>query len=228
MIIVRKDQSIKRRGTVGKVMTYAGLAIMAIAFLISLRETENFTSIFIVVLLGLTISQIGIPIFNRYGREPRVDQILDQSLKGLDDRYVLIHYLLGADHALLSPAGAFALIPALEKGAIRLQDGDWIQTIATKKRERRKLLKSLGKSGRSETDRMQRSLKKLLDDETQITVAPLYVFMHSGATISSGETDVFATHIKKIKSDLRKAQKRNPIPSFVPQRILQHFPADHG
>jgi hypothetical protein len=75
------------------------------------------------LLLGIVTSSLGFYYMNRWVRVPRADQVLEQGLKGFDDRYQLYNYVLPAPHVLLSPSGLFVLTTMGQDGVIRYEGG---------------------------------------------------------------------------------------------------------
>jgi hypothetical protein len=215
-------KAVKRNATIGKVMTYGGLVITGIGVVIAFSTPDQYDRILPFFLAGIVTSQIGSPILNRWSRRPRMDEVLDSHLKGLDSRYGIWHYLLGANHALLTPAGAFAVIPRLEDGRIEYQEGDWYVTPSKSRflrSSRRRKLPPMDRSARTEVKRLENKLTKT-ENAAEVEVRPLVVFLHPDAQLQKGELPFEATHIKKLKEKLRKLPKAQSIdPSHFEQLV---------
>ena len=151
---------------------------------------------------------------NRWGASPRVDEILDEALKGLDNRYGIYHYKLGTSHALISPAGAFALVPRFEDGEITY-DGDKWFAHGTKRRILRKSgIRSIGgvlKNAEAEARTMQRSLQRTLPEASNISVQPILVFVKNDTFVKIDEAPLYAVHTKKLKSFVRNLPKAKSL-----------------
>lgn len=194
---------------ISRVMAFGGLGLMGLAVLVSLRPPYSFNLVFTLLIIGMLTSQIGLPLRNRWDREPRFDQVLDEGLKGLDKRFVVFHHFLGASHVLNCPSGVFALIPRIEDGEIAYRDGQWLRTLPKGGLLRRagpRALRGLGREAEGEAGRAQRRLARLTQAPK---VEPLLVFLHSGASVQPDGAPIPVTHIKKLKSTLRKLPK-NP------------------
>lgn len=204
------QRKVARYAMIGKILGFGGLGVMAIGLLISFRQPYDINLVFTLFLVGLVGSQIGMPLYNRWGRSPRFDEVLDNGLRGLDNRYAVFHYALGVDHALVTPAGVFALIPRLEDGQIEFADGEWRQTRAPRGLLRRggtRKIRGLDRYVETEPGRLQRKLRRLTDAELPISVGAMVVFLHSEAMVDEKSAPVPAVHIKRFKGALRKLPK---------------------
>jgi hypothetical protein len=67
--------------------------------------------------------QVSIFLANRWGRSPRPDEILINSLKGLPDQYTLYNYNAGVSHLLVGPAGVWIIKPYYHSGEISYDSG---------------------------------------------------------------------------------------------------------
>lgn len=205
---------IKRNTFIGKALTFSGLALLIGSLVLSFTRPKIMNQLFIVVIFGTLFSQIGIAFYGRWGRKPRFDELLDDALKGLDNRYASFHYNLGTSHSLLCPAGAFALMPHLEDGEITYTDSKWWQKkvkVSRLRRPGRKALKRLSKSADAEVRALSRAIHRVLPDETEITIRPILVFINEDALIKADNAPILTVHIKKLKSTIRRLPKSKSI-----------------
>jgi hypothetical protein len=201
------ERVVKRNARLGRIMVFGGLGAMVIGVLISLQQPYPVNLVFGLLFLGMIASQIGFPLRNRWDREPRIDQVLDEHLKGLDQRFVVFHYFLGASHALVSPAGLFAVIPRFEDGVISYSDGEWQRTLQRRGLLRRggtRLIRGLSRETEAEIERLRKHLRRALDPPQ---IQPLIVFVHSQASLELSGFPLPVSHLKKLKSTLRKLPK---------------------
>jgi hypothetical protein len=204
------ERMIKRNGTLGKVLTFGGLGVMVLGLVISVSQPQQANLVLAMALVGVLASQLGLAFYTRWGRRPRMDEILDEALKGLDGRYALFHYSLGTSHLLVTPAGLFAVTPRLEEGEITYQDGAWTQhreRAGVRRRPGTRALKGVEQSARVEADAAAQALRRRLGEADAIPVQPLLVFMHPRATLRAKDTPIPAYHAKKIKEGLRAMPK---------------------
>ncbi len=197
---------ILRRKGIGRWTMYGGIALSIGAVVLIFQNEAAFLLSLIGVLVGTLLSQVGMVIYGRFGREPRMDEVLDGVMKGLDDEYAIFHYYLGTDHALFTPAGPYAILPKLEEGEIIHEDGGWFQITEKKLPFRRTVKKSLAKIDKEAlgaTSSFQKHLDRL-QPERDLEVKPIIVFLNPQANLGSHETENLVVHGKKLKQALRR------------------------
>jgi hypothetical protein len=197
---------VRRFSVLSKATIIFGLAMMAIALIISFSRPEEVNSLLSLALGGTLLTQFGMVLHNRWGRSPRLDEVLDQALKGLDNRYASFHYFLGTNHALICPSGVFALVPRLEEGDIRYADGKWWHVRLPRGLLRRSSKKAIAISrhARSEEHALKKRLQRLLPDRTDVSVQSILVFVSQNANVESKDTPPLTVHIKKLKNTVRR------------------------
>ncbi|HLO33891.1 MAG TPA: hypothetical protein VK249_32390, partial [Anaerolineales bacterium] len=107
MKIIKNEKLIKRNATIGNWTTLAALAVLGLGMYISFVRTELFAYSLIALVLGFTLTQIGMYMGSKFGRSPRPDERLDAGLKGLQNEFVMYHYTTPASHLLVGPAGVW-------------------------------------------------------------------------------------------------------------------------
>jgi len=219
MQLYRNEPLIKRNNFLGRMMTFGGLgASFAAVILVFLQEELLFLA-FGLMLAGGLFSQLGTAMMNRFSRSPRMDQILDDSLKGLGDNYALFHYYLGTNHALFTPAGAFALIPRDEQGEVRYETDQWIHKLGKRRFGRsQKPINNLERIAIRESKAMKKTLSNKFPSRSELPVDPLLVFIASDTTVNAEGSPTPAAHRKKLKSYLRQLDRRK---SFSTEEIHQ-------
>ena len=80
---------------------------------------------YLLLLVGLLGATFGSYMANRYVREPRVDQVLENMLGGMDKRYSLYSYYLPSDYVIVSHFGLTVVVPRTQDGEISYTDGRW-------------------------------------------------------------------------------------------------------
>ncbi|MFN2274357.1 MAG: hypothetical protein ACK2TX_05875 [Anaerolineales bacterium] len=208
------EKKIRRNRTLGRWMMFGGLGASLIAVAISfLAQAYIFYALILMLAAGL-VSQIGTAIYNRFGRSPRMDEVIDFSLKGLDDRFAVFHYNAGVSHAVFGPFGALAIVPRLERGEITYEGGTWYQ-VPPKRRisigSRRKKLSDIPSEAERETKKLRTFLQKKLPDREPIAVEALMLFMAEDAMVETGDSPILAAHRKKVKSILRNLERQKSL-----------------
>lgn len=67
--------------------------------------------------------------YSKWGRRPRSDEVLDQSLSRLNDRYTIIHYpehgTHSPDHILITPGGVIVMVTRDVGGSVTVSGNRW-------------------------------------------------------------------------------------------------------
>ncbi len=212
MQLYRNERLIKWNKFLGRLMMFGGLGASFAAVIIIFLRPSFLSLAFGLMLSGGLFSQLGTALHNRFGRSPRIDQVLDDSLKGLGENYALFHYYLGTNHALFTPAGVFALIPRNEKGEILYESGKWIHKLGKRRFGRsRKTLRDLERNAETETKELKKALTKKLPNHSETPINPLLVFYANDTTIASDGLPIPAAHRKKLKSYIRRIERRKSL-----------------
>ena len=217
------ERMIRRNSAFGTILTFGGIALMIGAVVLALTARELFNITLMVSFAGLILSQIGNTQRSRWGKHPRMDEVLDDALKGLDERYTLFHYLLGASHVLITPSGIYALCTTAIEGAISYSDGKWWRERPSRRggQPRRQTLTEPGSQTGGEAERLERELRRRLDHEDLPKVEPLLVFVHPGADLDAEDAPFVSTHVKKLKHHLRSLPKAKTLSSADVAALVQ-------
>ncbi|MFQ5921948.1 MAG: hypothetical protein ACE5M4_03825 [Anaerolineales bacterium] len=199
---------VKRNARLARILSFGGLGIMGLGLLISFRPPYRIDLVLGLFLTGILASQIGQPMRNRWDRQPRTDEILDGALKGLDQRFAIFHYSLGARHVLICPGGVFALIPRVEDGKIEYADGHWTRTTSKGGLFRRAGTRSIRGIEREVVAEVDRANSRL---NLPFSVRPFIVFLHSNAETNVREAPALASHSKKLKTSVRRLPKAETL-----------------
>ena len=90
---------LKRNKLIGKYGTLASFLVLAGGIAISNFLPDRFDLSYLALILGSILVLVGSSFTSRWGRIPPPDEAVDDVLKGLDERYTIVHYRLGAEHA---------------------------------------------------------------------------------------------------------------------------------
>ena len=80
MKIIKNEKLFQRNGTIGNFTSLAALVVLGLGMYISFTRTELFMYSLAALLIGFTLTQIGMYMGNRYGRSPRPDEKLEDKL----------------------------------------------------------------------------------------------------------------------------------------------------
>jgi len=207
------ERKIARNARLGKILMYGGLVIVVVGMFVVSRNPDWSTFALVPALAGLMAVQFGSAFMARWSRRPRLDEVADDTLKGLDGRYALLHYELATPHALFAPSGVYALILRTEDGEIRYRDGRWERTTTGRglRRGGTRTIRSVETLARSDAEAMASALRKRLPEAAQIPVEPLLMFIHPRAVVHSESSPIPAFHAKKAKEAVRRLPKHAAV-----------------
>jgi len=217
MKVYSNDKLIKRNKVIGNIMSLGSLAILGVGMFLSFKDKEGtyLPYTFAALILGFLLFQVGNFYMAKWGKSPRPDEIISQSLKGLDVNYSLYNYTTGISHLLVGPAGVFTLLPYNQPGVIEynLQKNRWKQSGGNF------FLKTFGGEslGRPDLDAKYAAndLSKLLA-KTGVEVAAesqhsVLVFTNPKATVKPEGSEYPAMAHDKLKEFIRKQAKNSPL-----------------
>jgi hypothetical protein len=217
------ERMIARRAKVGRILSFTGLGVLLLGLILSFTRPELTTLVVVMAVVGVIASQGGIALMNRWGRSPRVDEILDKAVKGMNGQ--IFHYVLGASHVLNTSAGLFALVPSPAEGEVLYEEGQWWKVKTRRGKRKRKRIRGLEADAEIEMRGLSEVLKELFPDEERPEPQPLIVFIHPEAAINPEKRPpTLATHVKKLKDDLRKLPRGDRLEGHLVARLIEERP----
>lgn len=228
MNIITNEALIKRNARIGQIAMLAGLAVLVGGLILSFQSPEQFSLSIGALFVGFILSQVGIYFSNRWGRQPRPDQILDLALKGLDSKYSLYHFVTPVSHLLVGPAGLWILIPKHQGGTITFANGRY------KQKGGNWYLKIFAQEGlgrpeleiQSEEDSLNDYLQKNLPGDELPEIRSALVFTNAKVTVDVSEQDALPAEtllVTKLKDLIRKEAKQKHLSQQNIQEINQLF-----
>lgn len=216
MKIISNEKLIKRNATIGQVTSLSSLLILGIGMYISFQKPEYFNISIGALLVGFILSQVGIYYGNRWGRNPRPDELLDQGLKGLPGTFTMYHYSSPVPNLLVGPAGIWLLLPFHQKGTIIYTGKKWKSKSGGFTQSYMSLF---GQENISRPDldagafaeKLTKVLKKEMPEETIPPILAALVFTSNAAEVQADNAPVPTMHLKKLKPFIRKIAKEAPI-----------------
>lgn len=218
MKIIKNETLIKRNAKIGQWTSLAALAVLAGGMYLSFTRPELFIYSLVALLLGFTLTQVGMYMGNKFGRSPRPDEKLDAGLKGLQNEYVMYHYTTPSSHLLVGPAGVWVVMPYHQRGQAefrknrwRMRGGGFLQNY----------MRIFGQEGLGrpdlEIENEMASLKKYLlkhMDESEIPeINAVMVFTNDDVVVEAEGSPVLAMKLKQLKDFLRQKAKEKKLPA---------------
>ncbi len=231
MKIVANNKLVRRNKKIGNYVTIASLVFLGTALYITFTapSADGLSWSFIFMIIGFLLSQIGIFFGNHWGRSPRPDELLSKELKGLDDKYILYHYITPVSHLLVGPAGIWLLAPFSQGGKIVYQP--------EKKRWTQKggnvlswYMRAFAQEGlgrpEQETAHSLADLRKFIEKAGPIEGLPepqvALVFVNPKAEVEAQDAHIPTLTVTKLKDFLRRKAKETPL-ALDPIRIFQQM-----
>jgi hypothetical protein len=219
MKIATNEKLINRNRRIAQIASIAGLVILVGGMIISFQRQELINFSFAALIIGFILSQVGIYFTNRWGRRPRPDEMLNQSLKGLDSKFSIYHYTTPAAHLLVGPAGVWVLMPRQQRGTISIYRGRWKHSGGGVLQTYLKLFgqESLGRPDleiENEIDHLKKYLQRKMPDQELPEIQAALIFTHDKVeiNINGEETPLAPTlHLNKLKEFIRKTAKNKPV-----------------
>jgi hypothetical protein len=116
------EKLVNRNKLITQISLYAAIALIVIGLYLTFsNQDQSNTKViisYLVLLPAYALMQINVFMANKWGHDPRVDQIISNSFKGLDNHYSLFHYTTPVSHLLVGPAGIWIIKPYHQHGII--------------------------------------------------------------------------------------------------------------
>jgi hypothetical protein len=128
MRVVRNNGYLRRRRRAARWLVFLGVAGLAAAMVMVLRPALIIPA-YGVLIIGFLVFNAGMQQITKWSRRPRADEVIDQLLRRLNDRYTVIHYPdtggWRPEHVLVSPAGLIVITTRAVHGKVRVEGEKW-------------------------------------------------------------------------------------------------------
>ena len=218
MKTIKNEKLIKRNGKIGQWTSLGALLVLGLGMYISFNRTDLFIYSIAALLIGFTMTQIGMFMGNRYGRSPRPDEKLDAGLKGLQNEFVMYHYMASASHLLVGPAGLWVLLPFHQRGQVVYKKNRWKMSGGGFLQSYMRIFgqESIGRPDiemNSEINAVKKHLAKHMDEAEIPEINGIMVFTNDEVEIDSGDATITVLKMKEMKNFFRQKAKEKPITS---------------
>lgn len=217
MVILRDDARIARMKRVGQITSFLGMGILlAGLFLVFLPGTADLFFYQLAALFaGWMLSQIGIYLGNRYLREPRPDEVLDDALKKVARNGRIYHYLLPASHVLLIPTGIIVFITKYQSGNVSVDGDKWKQTgLGLRRFFGQERLGNPSREAALSIEALASYLNKNAPSVEEVPIGAMIVFTgksNSNSNLDLKNSSIPAMHFTKVKGYLRQQKQETPM-----------------
>jgi len=216
MKIIKNEKLIKRNGTIGNWTSLGAIAVLGVGMYVSFNRPELFTLSLVALLIGFTMTQIGMYMGNRYGRSPRPDEKLDAGLKGLQNEFAIYHFATPVSHLLVGPAGIWVILTYHQKGQVTFNKNRWKNSGGGFLQGYMRIFgqEGLGRPDievENEISSIKKYLAKKMNESEIPEINAMLVFTSDDVHINAEESPVPAMKLKNIKDFFRQKVKEKPI-----------------
>ncbi len=229
MRIIRNERRIRISSHIGQYGTMAGLLALIAGLTISFVKPEWLVPMLVSLVLGFGLSVVGGFFSDRYVGKLAHHDALTRALKGLNDQYVLLQYILPASHVLVEPGGCTVFVVKAQGGQVTCQEnGRW------KHHQRGKFFRQFaGQEAVGAPDleaehqarKMERWLAKQLPG-VEVPVRAAVVFVNPDVTLDADTLPIPAFRGKKMKAWLRGPGRLKPLPDDVRRQLAEALNVD--
>lgn len=230
MKLSKNNRLIQRNKKISQIVLYSSLALLVIGLIWSFKGTDitQYTYAYIILIPAYILVQISIYMANKWGRSPRPDEIIEQSLKGLNDQYSLYNYCTGVQHLLVGPAGVWIIKPYHQYGTISFND---VKHRFEQKGGANFIAKQFGQESLSNIENESKNaLRDLLNylkkNNINIDLEPkiVNIFFSEKADVIARNAPEITIHANKLKDMIRNQAKLNPLRDEKINQIRQQLP----
>ena len=229
MKIVKNEKLIKRNSKIGQYTSLGALVVLGIGMYISFTRSELFVWALAALLVGFTLTQIGMYFGNRWGRSPRPDEKLDAGLKGLPGGFVIYHWTTPVAHLLVGPAGIWVLMPYHQRGQVTYRKNRWKMSGGGFLQNYMRLFgqEGLGRpdlEAEAEINSLRKSLAAEMEDGEIPEINAALVFTADGIDIDAEDAPMPALTLKRLKEFMRNKAKEKPISATELEKVKAVLP----
>jgi hypothetical protein len=212
MKVIIDRERLRRRATASHAASLGGLAIILSAVVLSMSRPDWATATALLIFVGFVVASLGIYFANRWVKKPRPEDTLSLALKGLADPCRIYHYLLPADHVLLTPSGVVVIETVNLEGRFTCHGGRWKQNMTLGRALRFFMEETLGDPtarARADAQRITQLLDtRLSPDGPAVPVKAVVLFVHPNSEVIADSPPVPVC---------QPAQLRKRIPAHLPK-----------
>ena len=230
MKIVSNEKLINRNKKIGQFTSIASLVVLGGGLYFSFSTTTSYSMsiTFGALILGFLLSQVGIFYGNRWGRSPRPDERIIQSLKGLEDKYTFYNFTTSVPHMLVGPSGIWVLIPYTVKWLITYDE----KKLRWKQKGGNIYMKFFAQEGlgRPDLDAIglikdaEKYIAEHLKDIQHPAVQAALVFTNDKVSVEATNAPMPTLAAAKLKDFFRKKAKEEPAPIETIKLLQAAFP----
>jgi hypothetical protein len=217
---ISNPKLIRRNRQIGNYSQIGGMVVLVGGFAATYFLPNRLELPYLALIAGFILVNIGASFNNRWGRIPPPDQAVDDLLKGLDDHYTIVHFQLGADHALFTPNGIVVILAKYERGVVTYDGKKWHQTgvPALQKFFGTEALGNPILDAQAEVDSLTKRLCKILKTDDVPPVRPVVAFVYEKTRVECDAAPLPVLNASRVKDYIRHLAKQ---PALTPEQFQQ-------
>lgn len=229
MKLVINDKYINVRKKAAQLTTIASLGVLVVGLIFAFKkDTQSVMYSYVALIAGFLLSQIGMFLTNRFGRTPRIDQVITKAFANLRHDYTFFVYATPQPLVLTGPCGIWLLMPMSANGVVSYEKGKW------KQKSGNFLLKTIGQEGignpTNEADISTAELRKYFkskgfSDEELPEIKPVMVVVMKTTQLGNiSESPLPIISLADLKRYIRRIDRENcasPLDTQQRERVNQ-------
>lgn len=233
MKVITNEQIIKKRKKLASILSPLAMALLLIGLtlnILSLRSEEilpfYFYGTLIFLMMGFAASTISSGMVNRWVKEPRADQTLQETLKGFDNKHILFNYTTKTPHVLITPTRVLAITAKHQGGEIKVTNNKWRRGFSWGRLLRFFADEGLGNptlEAKANAERIENLIQKELPPESRPPVEPIIIFNHPQVELTVEDPEVPVMKSNKLKKYVRDITKGSTFSAETRQTLVDLF-----
>jgi hypothetical protein len=214
---------IQKRRREARLLTAVGLLLLVAALVISNlmtgvdpeRVPVYILGAYVALIIGFIVFNAGLQGVAKWSRRPRRDEVIDNHLKRLNDRFTIVHYaMLGGklfDHFVVHPGGVTVLVARDSFGPISFSQGRW-------RKRANPLARLFNLSGpavgnpHAEAATTAGELQEYLHGQgLTVAVDSLIVFVNPRVVLTVDESPIPVVRVEELAGPLRERAASNAL-----------------
>lgn len=196
-------QKVGTRAKWSNIASVGGLILLLASVMLPLFLPSLTGYAYVLMIVGMGSSMIGIYFANRWVRKPRPEESLAKALKSFDDHYRLYHYpSLPCDHLLLTPNGVVILEVFNLSGSFSYKQGRWKEAMTIGRALRYIVEEHIGDPvlmAKQISQELDRRFRGEFGSEVTIPIKSVVIFTHPAVELDVDESPVPICKIDKLK-----------------------------
>jgi hypothetical protein len=230
MKVISNEKLIKRYGNIGKYINILAIVVLFGGMIITFSRGDFFWIALIALFAGFILSQVSFFFINRWGRHPRIDELVTSSLKGLTNDYTLYHYNTPVSHLLIGPAGVWTILPYYQRGTISYEKNRWKQrgggiALAYLKIFAQEGLGRPDLDSKSDINSLTNYFQKSLPTEMP-PIHSVIIFTDKRAVVQADNAPISTMPSEGLKEFIRRYAKDQPFPADSFRKIKEVLPQE--